>query len=401
MTPTISDGTASSRRPAWRLPPAWRMALFFAATFAVTGVHLPFWPVWLAAQDQSPAAIGLLLAVGVWVRIVSNPLIADLADRSGQRRRPMLWLAWGSLGVFSLFAVATGFPQLLLVSLLFGCLWAPLIPLGDDLALLIAYAEGRDYGRIRVWGSISFIVTASLAGWLLAGSGATGILWLLLGLLLANALVCRLLPDRRVTKPDRTLGLPLRQLLRQRDYALFVLAAGLLQASHAVYYGFGSLHWRSAGLGDRLIGLLWSEGVLAEILLFAFSAGILRRIGPLNLLLLGAGGGIVRWTLTAATSDPLALVGLQLLHGLTFGAAHLGAMHYMARAVPPGLTASAQSLYSALTGGIFLGGALILSGPLYAHAGGAAFLAMAAMSLAGGLAVLVLIRRANSAKSCG
>jgi PPP family 3-phenylpropionic acid transporter len=153
-----------------------------------------------------------------------------------------------------------------------------------------------------------------------------------------------LLPDRRVAKPDRALGLPLRQLLRQRDYALFVLAAGLLQASHAVYYGFGSLHWRSAGLSDRLIGLLWSEGVLAEILLFAFSAGMLRRIGPLNLLLLGAGGGIVRWTFTAATSDPVALVGLQLLHGLTFGAAHLGAMHYMARAVSPGLTASAQSL---------------------------------------------------------
>lgn len=390
-----------------RLTPQVRLALFYAAAFAVVGVHLPFWPVWLRTQGQDPAAIGLLLAVGVWVRLASNPFVAHLADRSGERKRFILALAWGSLAAFALFALARDFTALLLVSLLFGFLWSPLVPLGDDLTLLVAYDKGLDYGRIRLFGSLSFIVAATLAGWLVARSGSGAILALLLLALGGNALLAFCLPNRRATPAARK-SVPALTLLRDRRFLLFVLAAGLLQGSHAVYYAFSSLYWHEAGISQRTIGLLWSEGVLAEIGLFLLSPALLRRLerlaprkrglsSPLVLLLLAAFGGLVRWSACALTTAPQALFVLQALHALTFAAAHLGAMHFIARTVPAGHTASAQSLYSALTGGLIQGLTLILSGPLYAHFGGGAFFAMAAMSLAGGGGTLLLARFSSAA----
>ncbi len=391
------------KRPWQRLRPAptTRLCLFYAASYSVIGVHLPFWPVWLTAQGQSPAAIGLLLAAGVWIRLVSNPVIAHLADRSGERRRFIFALAWCSFAAFALFALTRNFVELLGVSLLFGFLWSPLMPLGDDLTLMVAYGEGREYGRIRLFGSVSFIASATIAGFLIGGSSAGAILALLLAALLVNALVTGFLPDRRAKPESARNGLPALHLLRQKRFLLFIAAAGLLQGSHAVYYAFGSLYWHSAGLSDRTIGLLWSEGVVAEILFFFVSPALVRRIGPLNLLLLAALGGMVRWLGTAATLAPAALFALQSLHAFTFAAAHLGAMHFIARAVPAGRTASAQSLYSALTGGLIQGLTLILSGPLYAAVGGHAFLAMAAMSAAGGAATLLLVHlsRGRSALS--
>ena len=368
-----------------------RLALFYAAMFAVGGVHQPFWPVWLKAHGQDPAAIVILLSAGVFVRIVTNPLVAHLVDRRGERRRPMLLLAWCSLGVFALFAVTRAFGPLLALSILFGCLWAPIGPLGDNLALLTAYAEKLDYGRIRLWGSISFMLVTAGAGWLVARRGADAVLVLVLGGLLINALICQLLPDRRVAPAPHVAGAPTRRLLRAPLFLLFVVGASLLQASHAVYYSFFTLHLRHIGFDESISGLLWSEGVVAEIVLFSAGA-MVRRASPTSLMLIGAAAGVLRWPATAEAASLGTLIPLQLLHAFTFGAAHLGAMHFLSRAVPAALSASAQSLYSALNG-VVLGLVLLVAGPLYERFGGGAFDAMGLVSLAGGLCCLVVARR--------
>jgi PPP family 3-phenylpropionic acid transporter len=375
------------------LTPPIRLALFYAAAFAVSGVHQPFWPVWLKAHGQDPSAIVVLLSAGVFVRILTNPLVAHLADRRGERRRLMIWLAWGSLAAFALFAVTTDFGWLLALSILFGCLWAPIGPLGDNLALLTAYAEKLDYGRIRRWGSISFMLCTALAGWLIARRGADVVLLLVLACLLVHALVCHLLPDRRVEAAEPIGGGPARRLLRTPLFLFFVIGTSLLQASHAVYYSFFTLHLRRIGFDEGISGLLWSEGVVAEIVLFS-AGNLVRRISPTNLMLIGAVAGMIRWPLTVEATTLGALIPLQLLHAFTFGAAHLGAMHFLSRAVPAGLSASAQSLYSALTGA-GLGLALLVAGPLYESFGGGAFYAMGLMALAGGLCCLAVARRWN------
>ena len=97
-------------------------------------------------------------------------------------------------------------------------------------------------------------------------------------------------------------------------FVIFLIAVGLVQASHAAYYGFATIHWRAAGLSDDVIGALWAEGVLAEIVLFAFSGAVVRRLGPVRLLLLGAAAGIVRWAIIGSTTDLVAVAGVQWLH---------------------------------------------------------------------------------------
>ena len=165
-----------------------------------------------------------------------------------------------------------------------------------------------------------------------------------------------------------------------------------MQASHQVYYGFGTLYWRGLGFSDTVIGVLWAEGVVAEIVLFWYGAPIVARLGPLGLLALGGVGGIVRWSLMGLVPGLPAAAALQLLHALTFGASHLGAMYMLARSVPPEAAASAQSLYAALSAGLGSGLVMLVAGTLYAAYGGQAYLFMALLS-AGGLAGVWRLRR--------
>ncbi len=164
---------------------------------------------------------------------------------------------------------------------------------------------------------------------------------------------------------------------------LLVVSASALQASHQLYYGFGSLYWRELGISDTIIGVLWAEGVVAEIVLFWYGAPIVARLGPLGLLALGGIGGVVRWSLMGLMPGLAAAVLLQPLHALTFGASHLGAMYMLARSVPPGAAASAQSLYAALSAGLGSGLVMLAAGALYAAYGGQAYLFMALLSAAG------------------
>jgi PPP family 3-phenylpropionic acid transporter len=186
---------------------------------------------------------------------------------------------------------------------------------------------------------------------------------------------------------------PLQEILRNRPLLLFMLAAAILQASHGVYYGFATLHWREVGLSAGVIGALWAEGVIAEVALFAVSARLLRRVQPVTLLLLAAAAGVARWTVLGLSEDLPLLVAAQLLHALTFGAAHIAAMYYIARAVPASYAATAQSLYASTALGCIMAASMLASGWLFEEFGGPAFLAMAAVSLAGGLLAAALQRR--------
>ena len=160
-----------------------------------------------------------------------------------------------------------------------------------------------------------------------------------------------------------------------------------------MYYAFGTLHWRAVGYSDAVIGWLWAEGVIAEIILFAFGGALVRRLGPARLIVLAGMAGIVRWSATGLSDALPVLVMVQALHAFTFGAAHLGAIYFIARTVPPALSATAQSLYSAAVMGLGLGLAILASGSLYAAFGGKAYFAMAALGALGSVLAVILARR--------
>jgi PPP family 3-phenylpropionic acid transporter len=182
-------------------------------------------------------------------------------------------------------------------------------------------------------------------------------------------------------------------LLADSGIRLVLLAAALIQASHAVFYGFGSLHWLAAGYGEDTVGLLWAVAVVVEVLLFMMGAALVARIGAERLLVIAAGAGVLRWLLTGFFASLPILLFAQSLHALTFAAAHLATVHYLVRHVPPGLAATAQGLYGAVAWGAAFGLTMPVAGLLYAADPRVAFIAMAAMCAAAIAVALKLQKR--------
>lgn len=369
---------------------AIRLSFFYAAFFVFAGIHMPFWPVWLAAKGIDAAGIALILAAGIGVKVIVNPLIAHFADRSGGRRSIMLALAAGATVCFAAFFFVEGFVPILVVSLVFFALWTPVMPLGESLTMLAARARGFDYGRVRLWGSLTFVAAAAGAGVMLAGQPGDSVLYLLLPAVVLMLLAVACVPDIRA--PAAAGRFAALELIGNRPFLTMLFACTLAQASHAAYYAFATLHWQAAGHSETVIGMLWAEGVVAEIVLFAAGPAVLRRCSPAALIALAGAAGIARWAATAASTALPVLVFAQALHAFTFGAAHLGAIHFIARRVSPAVSASAQSFYSATVMGLGIGIAVFAVGPLYAASPAGAFSAMIVLSAAALVPALALMR---------
>ncbi|WP_051609078.1 MFS transporter [Fodinicurvata fenggangensis] len=368
---------------------AFPYAAFQAAIFFTLGIYLPFWPLWLEEHGLGATEIAVLLAASAWLRILATPAFGLLADRWAYGRFLPHLLAAGALCTFGLFHYLHGFWALLPVQVLAICLFHPLIPLSDSRSMAAVRIHGLDYGRIRLWGSLAFILASSAGGWLIADSASDVILLLIMIGLGFCLLTASLLPYGG-TAPRKFEMSGLSSLMANRDFLAFLAAAALLQSSHALYYGFGSIYWRSTGFDETTIGLFWAIGVIAEIAFFAYGAFFLKRFGTKGLLLLAGLAGCIRWSLTPVLPLAETTLLLQCLHAFTYAAAHLGAMHFISAHTPSTLAATAQTLYAALTGGLAMGGMLFLAGPLYDTLQGQAYFIMSLLSLAGVIAVIAL-----------
>lgn len=358
-----------------------RLALFYGGIFLALGIMGPFWPLWLKDRGLDAEEIGIIFAVGTLARLAATPHFARAADRTGERKRILISLSLIGVLTFLAYRWIEGFWPIVLVTVLFYASRGPVLPLMESLTMLTRDRVPFDYGRVRLWGSITFIVGAWGMGLVLTGAPADWIHWSILASLVLTLFCALTLPDTRTPAitGDRR---PFRELMRQPGLLAAMTAATCIQASHAVYYNFGSIHWLAAGHGADVIGALWAEGVIAEIVLFTFAAATVRRVGAVRMIGIGAAAAILRWSGTAATSDLEWLILLQALHGLSFGATHLGIIHLISERVETSLSASAQSLF-AMTLGLGMSAASYGAGLLFASLNGGAFLAMSALALAG------------------
>ena len=372
--------------------PAVRLSLLYAALFTVVGLQMPYWPVWLEGRGMGPVEIGTLLAASFWAKVVTNPLIGHFVDATGRRKPVMVALALASLAVATLYLVFDSFLALFLLGLIGWSMFAGMMPLSETLTMNLTRHGQVDYGRVRLWGSLSFIAASLLGGVLLGWvPGTEVILWAILGASVLIVVAVWGVPDPKVERRS-TRRLPFTALFRYRSYLVFLLAASLVQVGHTIYYGFATLHWQAAGLSGVVIGGLWGLGVVAEVVLFARSGRVVGWLGPRRLILLGALAGVVRWSVLAETTNPWLLAPAQILHGLTFGATHLGAMHFIAGAIPAGLTTRAQALYSSTAMGLTVGLAMLAAGPLYAAFGGEAFWVSSGVAVLASLTAWALLR---------
>lgn len=362
-----------------------RLAVFYGAFFLCIGVLMPFLPLWFKAREVEPAWIGLLLSFPALSRIIAVPFLTRLAERQGALRAGLIASAFATMIGFVLMGFA---PVPLAIAALYAVtaiVWTPMLPLADGYALRGVAQHGMDYGPVRLWGSAAFIVGALGAGALVPWLGASNIIWIVVASAGLGAVASLLLAPIDPPRHDKRETLPARLLLGIQGYVFVVIAAALIQGSHSAYYAFSTIAWRAGGIDDFTISALWSVGVVAEIVFFWLSPRM--NLKPQAFLMIGAGAAVLRWLLLA-TDLPLPLiVVVQVLHGLTYGATQLGMMGLFAQIVPPGLAATSQGVYTAMSG-VVMASAGIASGWLYEWSGSAMYGAMAMIAACGGLVVL-------------
>jgi MFS transporter, PPP family, 3-phenylpropionic acid transporter len=364
---------------------AARIGLYFASMFTVVGVATPYMSVWLVSRGLTLPEIAWIAAVAPLIRIVVGPVLTFQADRLGRQRQFLIGASWAGLGAWVLMALSQGFWAVLVAQILIAATGAALGPLIETLAVRSVKDQGFDYGRMRLWGSVSFIAASLVSGWLAEWRGIGVIMVVLVFGALLTALSAHLVP---VPAPHAETATPRRRLrvvdavtlVRHPIFLGFLLAAGLVQGAHAMLYVFSVVHWQRQGISNSWCGALWAIGVVAEILLFWGGGRYLKTWSPLWLLGLGAGAALVRWLVMGFDPPLLMLLPLQALHGLTFGAAHLGAIQFLSRAIPEAQAATAQAVYAVVSGGIFMAAATQVVGATYPTVGGQAYWPMAVMS---------------------
>jgi PPP family 3-phenylpropionic acid transporter len=366
---------------------AARLSLYLAAAFSFLGVNIPFWPAWLEGRGMTTAQIGALSASWAWSRGIASPVWAHFVDRSGRRRIWIVSLGWAAAACFVPFAFSRSFGVLLALTVLLGSVHAPVFPLAENQVVLLERERRLAYGPVRVWGSIGFLAAATLAGTMLDDGRGERTYALVLATLVLGALASLAIPETTTPPPPVARKLPLRDVLSQRTLVLALAGSGIVQASHAPYYVFSTLHWKAAGHSTTAIGALWSEGVLAEMVLFLAASRLVGRFGPVRLMQAAVAGALLRWTALASSTDVAVLAGVQWMHALSFGAAHVATMSFLGRAVPQERSATAMSVY-----GMFNIAAHVLTvaaiTPVFDLHGGLAFLPMGALAaLGGGLAI--------------
>lgn len=386
--------SASLETPAGSAPgvPVVRLALLYACLFFELGVNLPFFPLWLKAQSLDSSAIGIVVAVPLLTRILANPMVGALADRSGRVSLVLTACALLVAAGTGLLAIAHGLWAILLVVVTIAMAQGPLIALADAMTLgRLAEAERSEliYGRVRLWGSLGFAAANLAAGWSLEWFSTDFVIVLLLISAIFTAVAaagCMAVVPNRSTAREKDEAWPAHPLLLVGTIA----GAALVQASHAGFYGFGTLHWQAVGVSGAAMGGLWALGVLSEVVLFAFLG--YRLSGPAGavwLLVAAAGAAILRWGGMSQDPGSAALIGLQLLHGVTFGATHLGSIFLLSRLAPGRMQASAQAWLAGSWAGAM---ALLttLSGGLYESWGEQIYLVMAGVAAVGLLFLLLV-----------
>ncbi|PJG64130.1 3-phenylpropionate MFS transporter [Yersinia kristensenii] len=356
----------------------WLSLSYFTYFFSY-GIFLPFWGIWLQGEGIPPETIGILLGAGLISRFLGSLIIAPSVKDPSHLVTAIRILALLTLAFAVGFWFGNGWAWLMVIIAGFNLFFGPLVPLTDALAATWQKQITMDYGKVRLWGSLAFVIGSALTGKLVSVWGHPAILYSLLfgvsAMLLGALLKPSVMPQGEV-KHRNVAATDWKVLLSEPQVWRFLLCVTLLQGAHAGYYSFSSIYWKEAGYSAATIGYLWSLGVVAEILVFAFSNVLFRRWTARSLLLLSAVSGIIRWSLMASTTELSWLILIQILHCGSFTVCHLAAMRFIAARRGADVI-RLQSVYSALAMGGGIAVMTIISGFLFEHYQGGVFWVMA------------------------
>ncbi len=364
-------------------------ALFYFCYYAAIGAYTPYVGRWVSALGHGGFVVGAMLGLWYATRIVAPPAWAALTSRS---IRPGMWLVYGcafGLLCFAGFTLTTSATALLGVMALFGLFYNAVLPQFEAMTLTALGRDSHDYGRIRLWGSLGFLLVAGSYGALMDRLGDRMFPWLCLPLFVLALLAAW--PHRNDRPPEHTETVAdAGHLWKRPGVRRFLLVSLLAQAGFGTFYVFFTLHLQNHYHDGLAVGILWAAGVLAEIVMFWFAPGLIARVGAARLLGWCLGIGVLRWAVTALFADSFAIMFVaQLTHAFSFAVFQSCCMQMMTQYFPGRRAAAGQSLlygFSSGVGGVlgaavaavlwhygrgewaFLGGAALTAIALVVHA---------------------------------
>ncbi len=331
--------------------PYWRLSGYYFFYFAFIGAFSPYFGLYLQSLAFSAWDIGLLMSQMQLMRLVGPNLWGWLTDRFGWRLA-IVRLAGGiGLAGFTAFFWLDRLPGMLLAMAVLAFFWSAALPLVETLTFDHLREERGRYSRIRLWGSIGFIVAVMATGALIDATSPLSVLWMCWSILLGILLNAMVLTEATPLAHDRA-EMPIGNILRQGKVKALMAACFAMSAAHGAFYVFYSIHLDAHGYSKTEIGLLWSLGVVAEIVVFMLMASLARRFSLRDILLASFVAAVVRFVLMGwGVESAMLMIFVQLLHGLTFGAYHASAIAAVNQWFPGKTQGRGQALYSSLSFG--------------------------------------------------
>ncbi|MGD9331809.1 MAG: MFS transporter [Desulfobacterales bacterium] len=352
--------------------------------FGILGLYLPYFNLYCYHLGFSGTQIGLLSGLRSATLVVFPFVWGALADRF--RRRKSIYLLCNAMAcvIWSGYLVTTDFRLMLLIAIVYGMFYAPLISFLEAYAMDLLGADKKAYGRVRVWGSLSFILVVTALGPLIERYGIGLIVPLILAGGLLQTLFALALPAAPPV-PASTTAAAFAQVNWPKTL-IFLSCGFLMLVSHGTYYGFFSIHLENIGLPPTYIGISWAVAVLAEIIVMINSNRLFARASLETVLLASFFIAALRWLLLAVFQSPVVILGSQILHAFSYGTFHMASILYMDRLTPGPAKTLGQAANNAITYGLGLMIGFMVNGALFDHLGAQKlFIISAVLALAGGL----------------
>lgn len=367
------------------------LAFTYFCYFGHVGVIIPYLGVFLDARGFSSVEIGQLSAFITLTRIVGPYLWASFADSSGKNLR---MLQFGCLLSLVFFTLVFFFDSFWALSISIGLMMmfiSAILPQVEVLTLSCVKGRGSRYGRIRLWGSIGYILLTIATGAMIDRFSAEApvyITWLVLLTLLLSTFF---LSEPVAVHKTLTLKASIWPKIRAPIFICFILATMLLQVSFAPYYSFFALYAKDLGYSGQATGWLIATGVMVEVVIFIFAGGLIKRFGVKLLLLCSMSLTALRWALLAYAAEHLFLLLFsQMLHAFSFGMTHASSIYFIHHYFGQKFQSRGQAIYLSISFG--LGGAIggFIAGELWQQGSGAevTFLFASLISLVAAMCLL-------------
>ena len=331
---------------------SYRFALFLFCYYAFAGTFATYASLFFAERGMSAPQIGILMSLIQVMRIFGPNLWGWVADHTQQRVKVLRLTALAALLACGGILLGRSFVQLFVAMAILNLFTSAQGPLSEALMLSGMKGDLSNYGRIRLWGSLGFIVSVMAAAYALDWFGVAALPWIAIALM-----VLLLGASLRITESPHAEAVhdapSLLTVLRQPAVIAFFVQLALMVAAHSALYVYYSLYLERIGYGKPVIGAMWSIGVLAEIVFFYFQASVFRRVPAQRVIMFAFAAGLLRFAMIGAGAAWLSVLVLaQVLHAATFAAHHSASVMTMQRWFAGPLQARGQALFISIGYGI-------------------------------------------------